>query len=251
MSLQMPIKGMADLKKSHTTPDNLWRSIGDFEVREIDDPFISVKSVKNRTLANESDIQLGAIVKFKNLKKDVQVLDTHTVFLGLDCPEGFQNARGHTLSNNVKILTKSRSEPFMRICNIQHVEKVYDTGDVQQNLKYLKNNEQYGENFVSRLHGLKIGGFVAAMTLGDLVELEKVQKGPEAAAETLSEGLSKLAEGDYIESRGSGIKILNMETAGMFEEMNEEARQAHARQARLKRFEGFGCTMNPYIVSLD
>ena len=249
----MPITGMDDLKKKkgNTTAHNTWQSVGNFKFEKIEDPFVDLYKVQNRAVRDESDIQLGAIVRFRDLKKDVHVNEQETVFLGLDCPDGFMKPRGHTLSNTVKVLTKSPSEPFMRICDIRHIEKVNDTGDVQQNIKFLEFHSGYGENFTKNLVGLRIGGMWATMSLKEFMELENAHKGIEGAATAFTDALSKLGSGDYIESRGN-VKIMNMETAGMFEEMNEAARQEferqQAREARLRRFGSN--SINPYFVSV-
>ena len=98
----------------------------------------------------------GVIVRFQDLKQDLHVNKVEAVFL--DCPDGFAKPRGYTLSNTVKILTKVSTEPFMRVCDMRHVEKVHDKGDVQENLEYLRKQPEYGNEFVESLTGLKIDG---------------------------------------------------------------------------------------------
>lgn len=177
------------------------------------------------------------------------------MFLGLDVPDDFSKPRGRTLSNKTTIIVKVPSEPFMRLCDIEHVEPVQDLGlgDVQKNLQYLKRHPDHGSEFLSHLWGLKFGGMVATSPLSAYLDLKHDREGIAGATSAFGEVLSKINQGDYFENRGSGMKILNMESAGMFEEMNQEAREQHQREAahlaRLKRCGGMD-SANPYLVNI-
>ena len=120
------------------------------------------------------------------------------MFLGLDVPDDFSKPRGRTLSNKTTIIVKVPSEPFMRLCDIEHVEPVQDLGlgDVQKNLQYLKRHPDHGSEFLSHLWGLKFGGMVATSPLSAYLDLKHDREGIAGATSAFGEVLSKINQGD-------------------------------------------------------
>ena len=257
----MPIGTMDSIRgRDRDDEQDALAGMGGFSFRklsEMESPFFkSLKQVKNMEQTDTCKIQLGAIVKFKNVKKDLHINDVECVFLGLDFDKDMTKPRGQTLGNKIKIVVKVSAEPFMRMCDIEHVEPVHDLGDVQENLNYVRQHDRFGQKFLDHIMGLKIGGMVATTPLSAYVNLKYAREGAAGAVSALEEAFSKVTEGNFFEERGNGLKILNMEDAGMFDEMNAEAREKYlrdqAREARLRRFAGTSSanSTNPYLVNI-